>query len=961
MANKKKKKTKRVYNKKKKSIIIDNRLSNIVSIVILLFLDLFILLSLLGYCGYIGDFVKLCILSIFGTIGYFFPLIFIIQILFKIFYKSNKYKIYILLLFFISIIGLVSTLIGQEFTSNDVINNIIRDNNISLAWFSFEKGKFGAGGIVTFFNFFFINSVGQSGTVLIWAVSLILTSLFSFGLEILHLLFILLYNVVMFIPNIIKTINKTKMEDLEIERQNEELVKKALANRKNKSQNSIENKQTPNQNLETEIDSSNSKENNNIAKKAFDDLFRNDKKKYDTSKIKLNPYDIQSHFFRVNDYNKYHNYFDENNIENQNVVENIESNQISENVTVNKKDLLNQLKENSLNEIMSRDKNLSSENFFYTDKIEKQINIDEYTKKALDNANNDIIYNNTEDIDNTNSIDDNIENINLNTNSEIESVVDKVDNKYSNDTIEYREGNDPNKAIINTENKPVIRRVNSKRTYKFPPQSYLNHSAKDANIINKNALNETANILQMTLEQFGVKAKIINVTCGPTVTRYEIQPELGVRVKKILELQDDIKLAIAATDIRIEAPIPGKSAIGIEVPNKETKPVFLGDIISTKEFKEAKSKLTVAIGKDIGGKTILCDLQSMPHLLVAGSTGSGKSVCINSIIMSIIYKATPEEVRLIMVDPKVVELQVYNDIPHLLIPVVTDPKKAASALNWAVTEMMRRYNLMVETGLKDIDSYNDMIERELENNNSSQNIKIDENGNEIPLPTKLPKIVIIVDEFADLMMVASKEVEDAINRIAQLARACGIYLVIATQRPSVNVISGSIKTNVPGRIAFAVASGVDSRTILDTYGAEKLLGKGDMLYHPSGAPKAVRVQGCFVSETEIKKVVEFIKYPNAVFDEEIEQKINSLDSGISPNNNTNDNEYDELFIKAGRLCIEANTGTSGFLQRKLQIGFNRAARILDQLAEAGVVSEQDGKKPRVVLMTIDEFVTKFGA
>lgn len=957
MSSKKRKKTKNVYKKRKTKIKIDNRLSNIATIIVLLFFDLFMLLSLLGYCGSIGGFVKTIVLSAFGTIGYFFPIIFIIQILFKIFYKSNKYKIYILLLFFISIIGVISTLIGQEFTSNNLLDCIMRDNNISLAWFSFNKGKFGSGAIVTFFNFFFVNSVGQSGAILIWTVSLILTSLFSFGIEILQLIFKLLYGIVMFIPNIIKAINKTKMEDLEIERQNEELIKKALDNRKNKKElrSDTEDELKQSVNAENDIE----KDKDSFSKKAFDSLFNNEKKKYDTSNIKLNPYDVQSHFFKVNDNNKYYNYYDDNATDSQKTSDTDSVKQTSENDIREPKDLLIKLKHESLNEIMSRDKNLSSENFFYTDKIDGQINIDSITRQALKHA--DDIMTNNEDISQIDENYDSVDELNGNTTDVNDLRYNVSDSNIKAETNGYRAGNDANSAIVNTDNKPTVRRINTKRVYKFPPQSYLNHSVKDSNSINKNSLNNTANILQMTLEQFGVKAKIVNVTCGPTVTRYEIQPELGVRVKKILELQDDIKLAIAATDIRIEAPIPGKSAIGIEVPNKETKPVFLGDIISTKEFKEAKSKLTVAVGKDIGGKTILCDLQSMPHLLVAGSTGSGKSVCINSIIMSIIYKATPEEVRFIMVDPKVVELQVYNDIPHLLIPVVTDPKKAASALNWAVTEMMRRYNLMVETGLKDIDSYNDMVDRELKNYDISKKAKLDEYGNEIPLPTKLPKIVIIVDEFADLMMVASKEVEDAINRIAQLARACGIYLVIATQRPSVNVISGSIKTNVPGRIAFAVASGVDSRTILDTYGAEKLLGKGDMLYHPSGAPKAIRVQGCYVSEAEIKKVVEFIKYPNAVFDEEIEQKINSLDNSLAVNNNSTDNEKDELFIKAGKLCIEANTGTSGFLQRKLQIGFNRAARILDQLAEAGVVSEQDGKKPRVVLMTIDEFTSKFGA
>ena len=472
--------------------------------------------------------------------------------------------------------------------------------------------------------------------------------------------------------------------------------------------------------------------------------------------------------------------------------------------------------------------------------------------------------------------------------------------------------------------------------------------------------------MQSTLAQFGVGAKVTKVTVGPTVTRYELLPSQGVRVKKFIELQDDIKLAMAATDIRIEAPIPGKSAVGIEVPNKVKKTVLLGDLISSSDFRNAESKVTVCIGREIGGNNILCDIASLPHLLVAGSTGSGKSVCINSIIISLIYKSSPEDVRLILVDPKVVELQVYNDIPHLLVPVVTDAKRAAASLNWAVSEMSRRYNLIVKEQVRNIDDYNKIAEEhnqelqaqeeQLEN---EENVEVADNEPKEKME-KLPKIVIIIDEFADLMNVASKEVDNAIQRIAQLARACGIYLIIATQRPSVDVISGTIKNNVPGRIAFAVSSGIDSKTILDQYGAEKLIGKGDMLYSPTGIPKPIRVQGCFVSDEEVKRVVKFVKDPNVTFDEEIDKKITETSNFDKDETKEKDiNGLDEYFVEAGKLIIQTKIASSGFLQRKLQIGFNRASRILDQLADNGVVTEQDGKKPREILMEMDEFLNTF--
>ena len=447
--------------------------------------------------------------------------------------------------------------------------------------------------------------------------------------------------------------------------------------------------------------------------------------------------------------------------------------------------------------------------------------------------------------------------------------------------------------------------------------------------------------MQETLAAFGVNVKVTDVSCGPSVTRYELQPEQGVKVSKITALTDDIKLNLAAADIRIEAPIPGKAAVGIEVPNKKNLIVYFRDLIENKAFDEHQSKLVFAVGKDIGGQTMISDIAKMPHLLIAGATGSGKSVCINTLIMSILYKARPNEVKLIMVDPKVVELSVYNGIPHLLLPVVTDAKKAAAALNWAVVEMKRRYDLFAEMGVREIKGFNKKVGKDS--------------------PDWMPQIVIIVDELADLMMVSSKEVEDAICRLAQLARAAGIHLVIATQRPSVNVITGLIKANVPSRIAFAVSSQVDSRTILDGAGAEKLLGKGDMLFFPSGYPKPVRVQGAFISDNEVSDVVEFIKENNdpAHRAADITEQVNAVTQAENTKENNSqsveDDIYDEYFDEAGRLVINKDKASIGMFQRVYRIGFNRAARIMDQLAEAGVVSEEDGTKARKILMSSEEF------
>lgn len=445
--------------------------------------------------------------------------------------------------------------------------------------------------------------------------------------------------------------------------------------------------------------------------------------------------------------------------------------------------------------------------------------------------------------------------------------------------------------------------------------------------------------LQETLKSFGVKVHMGNISVGPSVTRYELEPEPGVKVSRIVALQDDIKLALAAADIRIEAPIPGKSAIGIEVPNRDNTVVGFRELIESEKFKNHPSKLAVAVGRDISGQITIADLAKMPHLLIAGATGSGKSVCINTLIMSILYKATPDEVKLIMVDPKVVELSVYNGIPHLLVPVVTDPRKAANALRWAVDEMNDRYKKFAEYNVRNLEGFNAALKK----------IKEKDPSNEEPY---LYQMVIIVDELADLMMVAPGEVEEAICRLAQMARAAGIHLVLATQRPSVNVITGLIKANVPSRIAFAVSSGVDSRTIIDMNGAEKLLGKGDMLFYPYGIPKPVRVQGAFISDEEVSRVVDYLQKHNGGLSgqEMMEQMITSASEKAAMKT-----EYDEYFEQAARFIIEKDKASIGALQRNFKIGFNRAARLMDQLAAAGVVGEEDSTKPRKILMNMDEF------
>ena len=472
--------------------------------------------------------------------------------------------------------------------------------------------------------------------------------------------------------------------------------------------------------------------------------------------------------------------------------------------------------------------------------------------------------------------------------------------------------------------------------YEFPPLQLLSEPEKKAVKGGKKAVTDTATKLQKTLYSFGVSAKVENASVGPAITRYELKPAEGVRVSKIANLADDIALNLAAESIRIEAPIPGKQAVGIEIPNKENETVHLREILESDNFINHQSKLAFALGKDVAGEAVVTDIAKMPHVLIAGATGSGKSVCINTLISSIIYKAKPSEVKLLMVDPKVVELSVYNGIPHLLIPVVTNPKKAAGALAWAVQEMENRYQVFAQKGVRDIKGYNEVIKQE------------EENG-------ILPQIVIIIDELADLMMVAAKDVEDSICRLAQKARAAGMHLVIATQRPSVDVITGIIKANIPSRISFAVSSQVDSRTILDMAGAEKLLGKGDMLFYPAGAPKPTRVQGAFISDKEVEKVVDFVKANGEViYNEDIMEQIenaNKTDKEIAEQAADEDDGTDPLLMEAIDTVIETKQASTSFIQRRFKVGYARAGRIIDQMEERGIISGYQGSKPREVLMS----------
>ena len=503
---------------------------------------------------------------------------------------------------------------------------------------------------------------------------------------------------------------------------------------------------------------------------------------------------------------------------------------------------------------------------------------------------------------------------------------------------------------INTISDEINTNTVTQKTYVLPSTDLLTRGKVQPGDSRQHLI-ETAQKLEQIFRDFGVNVHVNNVSRGPTVTRYELTPEQGVKVSRIVSLTDDIKLNLAASEIRIEAPIPGKAAVGIEVPNKESTVVAFRDLVESNEYIKSKAPLTFAVGKDIAGKPVISDIAKMPHLLIAGATGSGKSVCINTLIMSVLLKSTPDEVKMLMIDPKVVELKIYDGIPHLLIPVVTDPKKAAGALNWAVQEMNDRYNKFAEyTGVRDLKSYNKRIEKINEALPPEERLK------------KLPQILIIVDELADLMMVAPGEVEDAICRLAQLARAAGLHLVIATQRPSVNVVTGLIKANMPSRIALAVSSGVDSRTIIDMNGAEKLLGHGDMLFAPQGYPKPARVQGAYISDEDISRVVKYLSQQSREieYNREVESEITKTINNSSQTQTSKDSGRDEYFLEAGRAVIDKDKATIGMFQRMFKIGFNRAARIMDQLCEAEVVGPEEGTKPRKVLMDAATFEAKFG-
>ena len=540
---------------------------------------------------------------------------------------------------------------------------------------------------------------------------------------------------------------------------------------------------------------------------------------------------------------------------------------------------------------------------------------------------------------------------------------------------------EPEEFTVNVDNSIIVGH------YIKPPYNLLEPQPpeKEANISME--LNQNGSMLIETLKSFGVTASIVNISRGPAVTRYELQPAAGVKISKITSLSDDIAMSLAAIGVRIEAPIPGKSAVGIEVPNKNVSTVKMRSLIESREFQDAKSRLTVALGRDITGRITLADLGKMPHLLIAGSTGSGKSVCVNSMLVSLLYKSSPDEVKFILIDPKVVELGVYNGIPHLLVPVVTDPRKAAGALNWAVNEMLNRYKTFAEYNVRDMHSYNRFVDRQ--NLEADEMLAADPHNDEertfeedemlaqaqaelsksmedeiVPEEPvrlkKMPQIVIVIDELADLMMAAPKDVEEAICRLAQMARAAGMHLVIATQRPSVDVITGLIKANIPSRIAFAVKSQTDSRTILDTGGAEKLLGRGDMLFSPIGTTKPIRVQGCLVDDLEIENIIEFIKKNKVVeYDEDILRQIES--SAIPDNSsdsNDNDGDYDPMLEEAIKCVVEAGQASTSMLQRRFRVGYARAGRLIDEMEQLGIVGPHEGSKPRQVLMTYQQWMER---
>ena len=932
MAKKKKVKVKKRVTKaekvSKKELAERNSFIRVIGTIIAIFITVFITLSNFSLCGSIGNVIRSAVLSLFGTMGYFFPIIIGISILISLFNSQRKsnLKIYSLIFLYISIISLLESFIHDFSLEEDLTNalngSIIRAKNL----FSFSASNFSGGVVGTALSYLSYNAIGTAGSLVLFGTLSLITFILLFGLGISKDILKFFKAIILFIPNLIYRFNEKKEEDRRIEIDNENILK-----------NTIEKSRKTN--MQVSFDGASY--GNRLVLEPFEETR---KRTFDTSNVNITAKDIQSRFYTQ-----------------ENEEEHIDS---------HKSHLLNEMKKKSINEILyeEKEKGIENSSFFYTEGMKP---IDELENINVPKVDDNVFKNSFINVDETK--DDNNSDNATDSFEEDESIYNDYEKNFAHGLSDLKSENrienskDAKETLTNIKNKEIELKNNALKDddiiarpkkrikkYKFPPTSLLNRSERSSKSTDP-SLNEKAGILVETLKQFGVGVTVTNITVGPSVTRFELKPDIGVKISKILSLENDVKLALAASEIRIEAPIPGKSAIGIEIANAKSSGVLLGDIIATTDFKNAASKLTVAIGKDISGKSIITDLRKMPHLLIAGATGSGKSVCVNSLITSLIYKASPEDVRLIMVDPKVVELQIYDGIPHLLIPVVTNPKKAAGALNWAVSEMTRRYNLIQEKRVRDIESYNQAIEGDI------NKIAVNED-NEAALEhvSKLPYIVIVIDEFADLMMVASKEVENSIMRIAQLARACGIYLVIATQRPTVNVISGSIKTNVPSRISFAVSSGIDSQTILDRRGAEKLLGHGDMLYFPQGIPEPIRVQGCYVSEEEILNIVSFVKDDTVSYDEAAE---NAIDKSVvidGSGASFDPNEKDDMFLDAGRLVIDQQNASIGMLQRRFRMGFNRAARVIDQLEAEGVISKQDGKKPREVLMSAEEFENKFG-
>ena len=935
MAKKKKTKTKKRMTSaervSKKEQAERNSFIKVVGTIVAIFITVFIALSNFSLCGSIGNIIRSWVLSFFGTFGYFFPIVMGISILISLFNSDRKsnVKIYALLFFYISIICFFESFIHDFSIEDDFFNainaSIIRASN----YFSFSASNFSGGVVGTGISFITYKAIGKVGSLILFGTLSLITFILLFGLGISKDIASFFKSIFMFIPNMITRHNERQEEDRQIAIDNENILKNTIEKSKKA-------------NLRVSFDSS-----YNGNRLVLEPMEETKRKTFDTSNINITAKDIQSRFYNPENEVDY--------------------------TSTHQSKLLDEMKKKSINEILfeEKEKGIKQTPFFYTEGMKP---IEELENISIPNKNDVNVFDNSY-INVSNQQNNTSFNAGSTEGFEDEEPEFKDDEKsFAGGLKDLRsdgkvdENTDAKELLTNIKNKNLefenkslkndsgISTPTKKRheKYKFPPTSFLHRTEKGIKN-NDPSLNEKAGILVETLKQFGVGVTVTNITVGPSVTRFELKPDIGVKISKILSLENDVKLALAASEIRIEAPIPGKSAIGIEIANAKSSGVLLGDIVATSEFRNAESKLTVAIGKDISGKSIITDLRKMPHLLIAGATGSGKSVCVNSLITSLIYKASPEDVRLIMVDPKVVELQIYDGIPHLLIPVVTNPKKAAGALNWAVSEMTRRYNLIQEKRVRDIESYNQAIEGDIDK------IGVNEDNEASLEPvSKLPYIVIIIDEFADLMMVASKDVENSIMRIAQLARACGIYLVIATQRPTVNVISGSIKTNVPSRISFAVSSGIDSQTILDRRGAEKLLGHGDMLYFPQGIPEPIRVQGCYVSEEEILNIVNYVKDDSVVYDEVAENAIEKGVSGESGGSGFDPNEKDDMFVEAGRLVIEQQNASIGMLQRRFRMGFNRAARVIDQLEAEGVISAQDGKKPREVLMSIEEFRNKFG-